>query len=543
MRTSVRALLRDLSIGRRLAVAFGLLCVLLVVVAGAGLYGSATQQRSRVQIQQLQDLRDDVQELRYLDADISGWQGYIYAQALVGDPAAAVAPDDYNVAGLTKSREAVYDLLRRLDDKPFTARERRQLATMNQQWDDYFRINDDMLAKIRTGSRANMDAAWEILNNDLDTAWSDLLDSTDALATRLDRRDRALDATADRGAAAARWALVIAVVLALLAAVALAVAVTRSIVGPLRRSVDALTLVADGDLTASPGIDQRDELGRLASAFDTTMASLRSIVSTLADSARMLSGTAADIERTTARISGSAADAAVRTADVSAAASQVSASVQTVAAASEQMGASIQEIAQSAQHAVRVADEAVREADGTRRTIDQLGQSSQEIGNVVKLISSIAEQTNLLALNATIEAARAGEAGKGFAVVASEVKDLAQETARATDDIATRVGAIQADAGGAVAAIDRIGEVVSRISDSQNTIAAAVEEQSATTREMNRNVSDAAGGTGEIATVIDTLAGTSQVTTDGVREISTAVGELSLMSGRLQELVGTFRYE
>jgi methyl-accepting chemotaxis protein len=307
--------------------------------------------------------------------------------------------------------------------------------------------------------------------------------------------------------------------------------------------VDALTLVADGDLTASPGIDQRDELGRLASAFDTTMASLRSIVSTLADSARMLSGTAADIERTTARISGSAADAAVRTADVSAAASQVSASVQTVAAASEQMGASIQEIAQSAQHAVRVADEAVREADGTRRTIDQLGQSSQEIGNVVKLISSIAEQTNLLALNATIEAARAGEAGKGFAVVASEVKDLAQETARATDDIATRVGAIQADAGGAVAAIDRIGEVVSRISDSQNTIAAAVEEQSATTREMNRNVSDAAGGTGEIATVIDTLAGTSQVTTDGVREISTAVGELSLMSGRLQELVGTFRYE
>jgi methyl-accepting chemotaxis protein len=191
---------------------------------------------------------------------------------------------------------------------------------------------------------------------------------------------------------------------------------------------------------------------------------------------------------------------------------------------------------------VGVADEAVREADATRRTIDQLGTSSQEIGNVVKLISSIAEQTNLLALNATIEAARAGEAGKGFAVVASEVKDLAQETAKATDDISQRVGAIQADASGAVAAIDRIGEVVSRISDSQHTIAAAVEEQSVTTKEMNRSVSDAAGGTGEIASAIDTLAGTSQVTTDGVREISTAVGELSHISGRLEELVATFRY-
>jgi methyl-accepting chemotaxis protein len=243
------------------------------------------------------------------------------------------------------------------------------------------------------------------------------------------------------------------------------------------------------------------------------------------------------------RISGSAAEASVHAAEVSSAATLVSENVQTVAAASEEMGASIHEIARSAQHAVGVADEAVREAEATRVTIGQLGQSSQEIGNVVKLISSIAEQTNLLALNATIEAARAGEAGKGFAVVASEVKELAQETARATEDISTRVGAIQADADGAVVAIDRIGEVVSRISDSQNTIAAAVEEQSVTTKEMNRSVSDAAGGTGEIAAAIDTLAGNSRVTTDGVREISTAVGELSLMSGRLHELVSTFRYE
>jgi methyl-accepting chemotaxis protein len=538
----VRILLRDLSIGRRLAVAFGLVCLLVVVVAGAGVYGSTSQRHKLDQVESLQHLRDQVEELRYLDADISGWQGYIYAEAVVEDPVQAVAPDNYNVVGLTESREAVYDLLDGLDRDAFTVEELAELDHMRELWDAYFRINDDMVLQVRSATKTGMAAAWDLLNNDLDTAWSDLLESTDAVAKSLETRDRALKTSAAHTAAVARTTLLVAAILAVVLAVALGVAVTRSIVRPLRRSVDALTLVADGDLTASPGVDQRDEVGRLAAAFDATMASLRGIVATLADSARTLSSTAADISRTTSRISGSASEASARAADVSAAATQVSANVQTVAAASEQMGASIHEIARSAQVAVGVADEAVREADETRRTIDQLGRSSEEIGNVVKLISSIAEQTNLLALNATIEAARAGEAGKGFAVVASEVKDLAQETAKATDDISSRVGAIQADAGGAVAAIDRIGGVVARISDSQNTIAAAVEEQSATTKEMNRSVSDAAGGTGEIATSIDTLADTSRVTTDGVQEISAAVADLSRMSERLQELVGTFRY-
>ncbi|MDH2413671.1 methyl-accepting chemotaxis protein [Nocardioides sp. CER19] len=532
-----------MSIGRRLTVAFGLICVLLAIVAVAGATGGTKQENLLRDTNQLQSLRDDVQELRYLDSDISGWQGYIYAEAVVEDPVEAVAPDNYNVQGLTASRNAVYALLNSADRHLYTTQELAELDHIRDQWDDYFTINDAMVLKIRKGSKKSMAAAWDLLNNDLDTAWSDLLDSTDKLAKSLDARQVALAHRSAHTGSVARAAVLGTAVLALLTAILLSIVVTRSIVRPLRRSVDALTRVADGDLTASPGIDQGDEVGRLAAAFDASMASLRGIVSTLAESADTLSGTAAGIERTTARISGSAVEASAGATEVSSAAGQVSENVQTVAAASEQMGASIQEIARSAQHAVGVVAEAVREAETTRRTIDQLGQSSEEIGNVVKLISSIAEQTNLLALNATIEAARAGEAGKGFAVVASEVKDLAQETAKATDDISQRVGAIQADASGAVAAIDRIGEVVTRISDSQNTIAAAVEEQSVTTKEMNRSVSDAAGGTGEIAAAIVTLAGSSQVTTDGVHEISAAVGELSRMSGRLQELVATFRYE
>jgi methyl-accepting chemotaxis protein len=539
----MKALLRHVSIGRRLGLAFGLVCLLLVVVAAAGIYGSATQQSLRRDTEEVQRLRDDVQELRYLDADISGWQGYIYAEAAYEDPAKAVASDNYNIEGITASRQAAYALMDRIDRSGLTKREVAELDHMGTLWDEYFAITDDMFAKIGKATPASMATAWKLLNNDLDTSWSDLLASTEKIAKSLDRRSAALADRSDHAATLARTAVITAAALAVLAAILLGLIVTRSIVRPLRRSVEALNHVADGDLTATPGIDQRDELGQLAAAFDTTMASLRGIISTLADSARTLAATATDIETTTTRISGSAAEASLRATEVSTAAGLVSDNVQTVAAASEEMGASIHEIARSAQHAVGVADEAVREADATRATIDQLGTSSQEIGNVVKLISSIAEQTNLLALNATIEAARAGEAGKGFAVVASEVKDLAQETAKATDDIATRVTAIQNDAAGAVAAIDRIGEVVARISDSQNTIAAAVEEQSVTTQEMNRSVSDAAGGTGEIATAIDTLAGTSQTTTDGVHHISTAITDLTRMSDQLQELVATFRYQ
>jgi len=169
-----------------------------------------------------------------------------------------------------------------------------------------------------------------------------------------------------------------------------------------------------------------------------------------------------------------------------------------------------------------------------------LGTSSQEIGDVVKAITSIAEQTNLLALNATIEAARAGEAGKGFAVVASEVKDLAQETARATEDIARRVEAIQADTAGAVSAISEISEIIASINDYQLTIASAVEEQTATTNEMSRSVAEAATGTGEIATNITGVAEAASKSTETVTQMGGVVHELSCLAEDLRVRVAQF---
>jgi methyl-accepting chemotaxis protein len=174
--------------------------------------------------------------------------------------------------------------------------------------------------------------------------------------------------------------------------------------------------------------------------------------------------------------------------------------------------------------------------------VAKLGESSAEIGNVVKVITSIAEQTNLLALNATIEAARAGEAGKGFAVVANEVKELAQETAKATEDIARRVEAIQGDTAGAVAAIGRISTVIGQINDYQLTIASAVEEQTATTSEMSRSVAEAAGGSGEIAANITGVATAADSTTQALSQTRTAVDELSRMAADLRTGVARFTY-
>jgi methyl-accepting chemotaxis protein len=214
-----------------------------------------------------------------------------------------------------------------------------------------------------------------------------------------------------------------------------------------------------------------------------------------------------------------------------------------VAAAVEQMGASIREIAKSAQDAARMATTAVSVARSTNETIARLGESSVQIGKVIKVITAVAEQTNLLALNATIEAARAGEAGKGFAVVANEVKELAKETARATEDISPRIETMKKNMHGAVEAISQVCDLISQISDFQNTIASAVEEQTATTNEIARNVTESARGSAEIANSITTLAQTAKGTAEGAGQVQGAAAELAKLAAQLQQRVGRFRCE
>jgi methyl-accepting chemotaxis protein len=341
---------------------------------------------------------------------------------------------------------------------------------------------------------------------------------------------------------AARTLTVIAIVVAFALSLAIGLLVARSVRRPVQHMRDVLGAVADGDLTVRAGtVGGGAELGEMARSLDTTLDALGNVLGLVSDSAGRLAGASTELNGAAEAMAQNARVATTQADDVVSSAGAVAASVDTVATGSSQMESAIREISQNASEASRVASQAVDVAENTTRTVGKLGDSSQEIATVIKLINGIAEQTNLLALNATIEAARAGEAGKGFAVVASEVKELAQETARATEDISKRVEAIQADTAGAVDAISQISTVIGEINDFQATIAAAVEEQTATTNEMNRNVAEAATGTQGIAAAISGLAAGTQETNARVADAQRAAGELARMSGELQEAVSRFQ--
>jgi len=352
--------------------------------------------------------------------------------------------------------------------------------------------------------------------------------------------------------------------------IGITLAVTRSVTRPISGIVGAMRQLAKGNSTIFvPGGERSDEIGAIAGAVqvfkDTIIEAERLRAEQMEVEKRGQAKRKADMHRlageferevgnivdTVSSASNELETAAVtltRTAEttqslsttVAASSEEASANVKSVASAAEEFSGSVAEIGRQVLESRRIAAEAVKQAETTNARMTELSQSATRIGDVVKLITSVADQTNLLALNATIEAARAGSAGKGFAVVAQEVKALAAQTSKATDEISAQIAAMQMATEGSVAAIKEIGDTINRISEIATTIASAVEEQDAATQEISRNVQQAAAGTMQVASHITDVSCSANKTGSASSQVLVSAQSLSKESNHLKQEVKRF---
>jgi len=516
---------------RSLAVKFGLL-VTVVVLALAALLTTLVVSNSAVSAAEEESGHFNDAQALVLQLDTRASEFKVDAfRALV-----SATPAD-ELANLAEDEATATELLEELAGVPLSGDSATTVAALEASFSDYTEAIG-AIVDAAVADQATARLGYPAIQEANDVTDSAVGAAKDALSAGTEAAEARMAAAISRADTLGTVAVAVGLVLI----VGLSLLTQRSLARPIVRVKAALEAMARGDLTVPVGVPAKDEVGQMATALDTAQEHLRTVIASVAASSDAVAAASEELSASSAQISDSAQETSAQSGVVSAAAEEVSRNVATVAAGAQEMGSAIREISQSVNEATRVAGQAVTEAQATTATVTRLGTSSQEIGAVVKVITSIAEQTNLLALNATIEAARAGEAGKGFAVVANEVKELAQETARATEDIARRVEAIQGDTGGAVAAIGRISEIIGSINDYQLTIASAVEEQTATTSEMSRSVQEAAGGSTEIATNIVGVSTAAGSTTQALGQTRMAVDELSRMASDLRTTVARFTY-
>ena len=523
------------TIGRKLYLLCGLGMLVAVLVGAAGYWG-------------ISRLETETQRLVVATSALRNHlEGDMMHDALRGDVLAALLAQDASDAEraqVTADVEAHATRFRKVvrenEAAPLDDHTRTALVDVNPKLDAYVQSAQSIVAlALRDHDAAEAQLAqFKAAFEDLEGAMEKVSDLIETSVRESNEREVA-------AARQATQAIVLVGLLLIALMLGAATLINRSITRPLHAVVAGLKDMAEGegDLTRRVHIDSKDELGELAHWFNTFVARVQSTVAAIGRTSHGLATSSEEMMAVSRQMSGTAGDASTGANMVSAAAEQVSTSVRSVATATEEMSTSVREIAENAANAAKVANQAVVVADTTNATIVKLGQSSAEIGQVLKVITSIAEQTNLLALNATIEAARAGEAGKGFAVVANEVKQLATQTARATEDIRERIGAIQDNSQAAVAAMGQIASIIGQIDDFANTIASAVEEQSATTSQITHTVKEGHQGTSEIARSITGVAEAAQHTSEGAMQTQRSAEELAKLASDLRHLVSRFRYD
>ncbi len=445
--------------------------------------------------------------------------------------------------------------------------ERKVYETFSAHWAEYQKHVPQLLNLSRTNKK---DEASALYRGDLSQKFTDVRNNLTKLVEINEKGAKDATDAAAANYSAARTITLAMLALGLLIAIGAMAFSFFGIARPIGRITGAMGVLAGGDTTTEiPFAARRDEIGRIAAAVQVfkdnmirareleaeaaetaarTAAQRKADMHKLADDFEAAVGEIVDTVSSASTELEAAAGTLTKTAEitqelsgsVAAASEQASANVQSVASATEEMTSSVNEISRQVQESSRIAIEAVKQAQQTDARINELSQAAGRIGDVVKLITAIAEQTNLLALNATIEAARAGEAGRGFAVVASEVKALAAQTGKATEEIGTQISGMQAATQESVAAIKAIGQTIGRISEIAATIAAAVEEQGAATQEIARNVGEAARGTTQVANNITDVNRGATETGSASSQVLSSAQSLSSESNHLKIEVEKF---
>lgn len=530
----------------------GMCLVGLVGMAGLGTIAAVNVERVNTAAQRidtLQELKLAIADARYANTDVAGWQAfYAWDIAAEGVAFAFDAKTGYNRNGYVEAVKSAQETIAAVPTAEFTDEaDRQRWQRVRDGFDMLFAADTAAVAAYRQNTPASIARGNELLNNsELDGSAAQAFEVIDAAGLELiaSTQQRVEAAKTDAESTLRTTYIQIAIALLVFAILLIGASwrVSRRMITGISAVLRAVRAMGQGDLTVAAQVESRDELGAMARATDTAREEMRDVIEQVSRASASVATSGAELGQVSTRLSHGAAAAADQLAATTTATREVSERMETVSTGTDEMSAAIQAITVGAAEASSIASSAVDVADRTRATIAQLGESSAQIGEVVRSITSIADQTNLLSLNATIEAARAGEAGKGFGVVANEVKELARETAAATEDIGRRVETIQADTDAAVAAITEISDIIARINDAQSTIASAVEEQTATTSEMSRNVAHAGRGATDITHGVQEAAGVCEEARTASVSLTRSSTELIENSEQLQAVLAHFRY-